>query len=138
MSSIAKIYVSAIVLIGAAVTVTQLTHWQSAGPVAVRLLSGVVGVRLALESVAAGHHRRAFGAVHFHPVRDRGAHAAGSAGVGLHGDLGAMLVELPAAPKWHQVLFNLGSMAITVATAGAVFHSARCSMGIWSRRCGCW
>jgi hypothetical protein len=26
-------------------------------------------------------------------------------------------------PKWHQVLFNLGSMAITVATAGAVYHS---------------
>ncbi len=86
--------------------------------------------RFAFESGAAWNQRRAFGAVHLHHFRDRGTHGAGSARDRvLRRRSVQCLWNNQQRPKWHQVLFNLGSMAITIATAGAVYHSGGVAAG---------
>src|ERR1700689_4719225 len=124
MSSLAKIYVSSIVLIGAAVTVMQLAQWQSQDLVrfccylvlfvcASRLkvpLPGITGALSVLFIFIL------FGIVELTLPE---ALLLGCAAI-----LVQCLWNYRQRPRYHQVLFNLGSMAITIATAGAVYHSA--------------
>src|SRR5580658_9471243 len=123
MSSIAKIYVSSIVLIGAAIAVTQLAQWQSQDLLrfccylglfvcASRLKVSLPGISGALSVL--------FIFILFGIVELSLPEALF---IGCSAILVQCLWNYRQRPKWHQVLFNLGSMAITVVTAGAVYHS---------------
>ena len=68
-----RLYILAVVLIGALLGRDGSFALAIPGFDPFRLLSGVVAVCGALKSGAAGHHRRALGAVHLHPVRHCGA-----------------------------------------------------------------
>jgi len=124
MSTVAKIYVWAIVLIGAAVTVVQLSQWQSQDMVrfvsysllaifATRLKVSLPGISGALSVL--------FIFILFGIVELALPEALVLGCVAI---LAQCLWNYRKRPRWYQVLFNLGSMAITVATAGAVYHSA--------------
>jgi diguanylate cyclase (GGDEF)-like protein/putative nucleotidyltransferase with HDIG domain len=123
MPSIAKFYVSAVVVIGAAVTVVELARWQSHDFVrflcylalalfASRLKVSLPGISGALSVL--------FIFILF-AIVDLSLPEA--LFIGCSAILLQCLWNYRERPKWHQVLFNLGSMAITVATAGAVYHS---------------
>src|SRR5580698_4123831 len=123
MPSIAKFYISAIVVIGAAVTVSELARWQSQdlirffcylalAVVASRLKVSLPGITGALSVL--------FIFILFAIVEMSLPEALF---VGCAAILLQCLWNYRERPKWHQVLFNLGSMAITVAAAGAVYHS---------------
>ena len=123
MPSIAKLYVSAVVVIGAAVTVVELAHWQSHDFVrflcylalalfASRLKVSLPGISGALSVL--------FIFILF-AIVDLSLPEA--LFIGCSAILLQCLWNYRERPKWHQVLFNLGSMAITVAAAGAVYHS---------------
>ena len=124
MSTVAKIYVWAIVLIGAAVAVVQLSQWQSQDLVrfvcysllaifATRLKVSLPGISGALSVL--------FIFILFGIVELALPEAMVLGCVAI---LAQCLWNYRKRPRWYQVLFNLGSMAITVATAGAVYHSA--------------
>ncbi len=124
MTTVAKIYVSAIVLIGAAVTVVQLSQWRSEDLVrfvcysilaicATRLKVSLPGISGALSVL--------FIFILFGIVELALPEALV---LGCTAILAQCLWNYKKRPRWHQVLFNLGSMAITVATSGAVYHSA--------------
>src|SRR5580704_3281721 len=123
MSLIAKIYVSAIVVIGAAFTITELAHWGTQDFVrflcyfalaimASRLKVSLPGITGALSVL--------FIFILFAIVELSLPEALL---IGCSAILMQCLWNYRQRPKWHQVLFNLGSMAITVVTAGAVYHS---------------
>src|SRR6202789_3284899 len=123
MSLIAKIYVSAIVVIGAAFTVTELTHWGTQDFVrflcylalalfASRLKVSLPGISGALSVL--------FIFILFAIVELSMPEALL---IGCSAILVQCLWNYRHRPKWHQVLFNLGSIAITIVTAGAAFHS---------------
>jgi len=129
MSLITKIYVSAIVLIGAAVTVVQLAQWQSHDLLrfccylllfvcASRLKVSLPGISGALSVLFIFI---LFGIVELTLPE---ALLLGCAAI-----LVQCLWNYRLRPHWHQVLFNLGSMAITIATAGAVYHSPTLLLG---------
>jgi diguanylate cyclase (GGDEF)-like protein/putative nucleotidyltransferase with HDIG domain len=123
MSLIAKIYVSAMVSIGAAVTIAELARWESQDLVrfscylalaifASRLKVSLPGISGALSVL--------FIFILFAIVELSLPEALF---IGCAAILMQCLWNYRKRPKWHQVLFNLGSMAITVAASGAVFHS---------------
>ena len=129
MSASAKIYVSSIVLIGAAVTVIQLARWQSSDLVrfgcylllfvcASRLKVPLPGVSGALSVL--------FIFILFGIVELTLPEALLLGCVAI---LFQCLWNYRHRPRWHQVLFNVGSMAITIATAGAVYHSVLLRQG---------
>ncbi len=123
MSQIAKLYVSAVVLIGAAVTLAVLVRWESQDVFrflcylalaifASRLKVSLPGISGALSVL--------FIFILFAIVELSLPEALF---IGCSAILMQCLWNYRQRPKWHQVLFNLGSMAITVAVSGAVFHS---------------
>jgi diguanylate cyclase (GGDEF)-like protein/putative nucleotidyltransferase with HDIG domain len=123
MSTIAKIYVAAIVVIGAAVTLTELTRWESQDLFrflcymalaiwASRLKVSLPGITGALSVL--------FIFILFAIVELSMPEALLIACSAI---LMQCLWNYRHRPKWHQVLFNLGSIAITVVAAGAAFHS---------------
>src|ERR1700733_7068106 len=123
MSLPAKIYVSAIVVIGAAVTISELARWESRDLVrffcylalaifASRLKVSLPGITGALSVL--------FIFILF-AIVDLSLPEA--LFIGCSAILLQCLWNYRERPKWHQVLFNLGNMAITVAAAGAVYHS---------------
>ena len=123
MPTIAKIYVSAVVVTGAAVMVAELMHWQSQDVVrflcylalalfASRLKVSLPGISGALSVL--------FIFILFAIVELSLPEALF---IGCSAILLQCLWNYRQRPKWHQVLFNLGSMAITVAAAGSVYHS---------------
>jgi diguanylate cyclase (GGDEF)-like protein/putative nucleotidyltransferase with HDIG domain len=129
MPSIAKIYVSAVVLIGAAVTVALLTRWHSQDLLrfycylllsvcASRLKVSLPGINGALSVLFIFV---LFGIVEFTLPE--------ALLMGCTAILVQCLWNYRQRPRWHQVLFNLGSMAITIATAGAVYRSATLRQG---------
>ncbi|MBV9768003.1 MAG: diguanylate cyclase [Bryobacterales bacterium] len=129
MSFIAKIYISAIVVIGAAMAVAELSRWQSQDPArflcylllafcASRLnvsLPGLSGTLSVLFIVIL------FGIVELSQPE--------ALLMGCSAILAQCLWNRHREPHWHQVLFNIASMAITVVTAGAVYHSEWLSHG---------
>jgi diguanylate cyclase (GGDEF)-like protein/putative nucleotidyltransferase with HDIG domain len=123
MSSFAKIYISAIVLIGAAITVVELARWQSADLIrflcylalaifASRLKVSLPGISGALSVL--------FIFILFAIVELSLPEALF---IGCSAILIQCLWNCRQQPKWHQVLFNLGSMAITVLAAGEIYRS---------------
>ena len=124
MSYLAKIYVSSIVVIGAMVTLVELAHWQSQDLVrfvcylalaifASRLKVSLPGISGALSVL--------FIFILFAIVEMSLPEALV---VGCAAILMQCLWNYRQRPKWHQVLFNLGSMAITVVASGAVYHAS--------------
>ena len=125
MSLIAKIYVAAIVVIGAAVAVSELARWQSQdlvrflcylalAVIASRLKVSLPGITGALSVL--------FIFILFAIVELSLPEALF---IGCSAILMQCLWNYKQRPKWHQVLFNLGSMAITVAASGAVYHASQ-------------
>ena len=124
MSHLAKIYVSSIVVIGAMVTLVELARWQSQDIVrfvcylalaifASRLKVSLPGITGALSVL--------FIFILFAIVEMSLPEALF---VGCAAILMQCLWNYRQRPKWHQVLFNLGSMAITVVASGAVYHAS--------------
>jgi diguanylate cyclase (GGDEF)-like protein/putative nucleotidyltransferase with HDIG domain len=123
MSSIAKIYVAAIVVIGAAVTLTELTRWESEDLFRflcyLALAVGASRLKVSLPGIT-GALSVLFIFILFAMVELSMPEALL---IGCSAILMQCLWNYRHRPKWHQVLFNLGSIAITVVTAGAAFHS---------------
>ena len=129
MSTIGKAYVAAIVLIGAAVTITQLTQWHS--PDLLRfysyLLLSVCASRLKVPLPGiSGALSVLFIFIIFGIVELTLPEALL---IGCGATLVQCLWNNRERPKWNQVVFNLGSMAITIAASGAVYHSAALQHG---------
>src|SRR5665213_3791456 len=122
MSLIAKIYVSAIVVLGAAVTLAELTHWESRDLVRflcfLALAIGASRLKVSLPGIS-GALSVLFIFILFAIVELSMPEALV---IGCSAILMQCLWNYRHRPKWHQVLFNLGSIAITVVTAGVVFH----------------
>src|SRR5580698_7711838 len=123
MSLISKIYVTAIVVIGAAVTLSELAHWGTQDFVrflcyfalaimASRLKVSLPGITGALSVL--------FIFILFAIVELSLPEALL---IGCSAILMQCLWNYRQRPKWHQVLFNLGSMAITVVAAGSVYRA---------------
>ncbi len=123
MSLVAKIYISSIVFIGAMVTVVELARWQSQdifrfvcylvlAILASRLKVSLPGISGALSVL--------FIFILFAIVELSLPEALF---IGCSAILMQCLWNYKQRPKWHQVLFNLGSIAITVMMAGTVYHS---------------
>jgi len=124
MSHLAKIYVSSIVVIGAMVTLVELARWQSQdifrfvcylalAIFASRLKVSLPGISGALSVL--------FIFILFAIVEMSLPEALF---VGCAAILMQCLWNYRQRPKWHQVLFNLGSMAITVVASGSVYHAS--------------
>ncbi len=123
MSLIAKIYVSAIVVIGAAFTITELAHWGSQDLVRFLcyLVLAIVASRLKVSLPGiSGALSVLFIFILFAIVELSLPEALF---IGCSAILMQCLWNYRQRPKWHQVLFNLGSMAITVVAAGSVYHA---------------
>jgi len=129
MSSFAKIYVASIIMIGAAVAVMQLAQWHSQNLVRLccYLLLFVCASRLKVSLPGiSGALSVLFIFILFGIVELTVPEALL---LGCTAILVQCLSNYRQRPRWHQVLFNLGSMAITIATAGAVYHSALLQQG---------
>ena len=124
MSFIAKIYVSTIVVIGAVVTLIELTRWESQDLLRflcyLALAIGASRLKVSLPGVS-GALSVLFIFILFSIVELSMPEALL---IGCSAILMQCLWNYRQRPKWHQVLFNLGSMAITVVTAATVFHSS--------------
>jgi diguanylate cyclase (GGDEF)-like protein/putative nucleotidyltransferase with HDIG domain len=124
MSAIAKIYVSSIVLIGACVTFSQLSQWESQDLVRFfcYLALAVMASRLKVALPAISGALSVlfiiilFGIVELSPPE--------ALSMGCTAILVQCLWNYRQRPKWHQVVFNLGSMAITIAITSSVYHSS--------------
>jgi diguanylate cyclase (GGDEF)-like protein/putative nucleotidyltransferase with HDIG domain len=123
MSFTAKIYVSSVVVIGALVLGMQVIGWESQdlfrficylglAMVASRLKVSLPGISGALSVL--------FIFILFSIVELSLPEAVC---IGCAAILMQCLWNNRQRPKWHQVLFNLGSMAITVLITGTVYHS---------------
>jgi diguanylate cyclase (GGDEF)-like protein/putative nucleotidyltransferase with HDIG domain len=129
MSGAARIYVSSIVLIGAAVTVMQLARWQSTDLVRLGcyLLLFVCASRLKVPLPGiSGALSVLFIFILFGIVELTLPEALLLGCVAI---LFQCLWNYRHRPRWQQVLFNVGSMAITIATAGSVYHSVLLRQG---------
>jgi diguanylate cyclase (GGDEF)-like protein/putative nucleotidyltransferase with HDIG domain len=124
MSLFAKIYISAIVLIGAAVAMVELSRWESQNLVRFLCYVGLAIVasrlKVSLPGIS-GALSVLFIFILFAIVELSPAEALFLACSAI---LMQCLWNYRQRPKWHQVLFNLGSMAITVAAAGEVYRSS--------------
>ncbi len=124
MSSTAKIYISAIVALGAAVATLELMRWESADLIRflcyLALAIGASRLKVSLPGIS--------GALSVLFIFILFAIVELSLPEALLISCAAILMQClwnyRQRPKWHQVLFNLGSIAITVTTAGTVYHSA--------------
>ena len=129
MSFVAKLYVSSIVLIGAAMMVTQLARWQSQDLVRfccyLILFVGASRLKVSLPGIS-GSLSVLFIFILFGILELTVPEALL---LGCAAILVQCLWHYRQRPRWHQVLFNLGSMAITIATAGAVYHSTLLQLG---------
>jgi diguanylate cyclase (GGDEF)-like protein/putative nucleotidyltransferase with HDIG domain len=123
MSLVAKIYISAIVLTGAAVCITELMRWESQDLIRFLcyLTLAIVASRLkvALPGIS-GALSVLFIFILFAIVELSLPEALV---IGCTSILMQCLWNYRQRPKWHQVLFNVGGMAITVMIAGTVYHS---------------
>jgi hypothetical protein len=123
MSSVAKIYVSAIVVIGLVITVAELTLWEShdlvrfASYLALAILAS--RLKVSLPGIS-GALSVLFIFILFAIVELSQPEALA---IGCAAILMQCLWNYRQPPRWHQVLFNVASMALTVVTAGAVYHS---------------
>jgi diguanylate cyclase (GGDEF)-like protein/putative nucleotidyltransferase with HDIG domain len=124
MPLFARIYISAVVVIGAAVTVLELARWESQDLIrflcylalailASRLKVVLPGISGALSVL--------FIFILFSMVELSLPEALL---IGCSAVLTQCLWNCRQRPKWHQVIFNVGNMAITVAAAGLVYHSS--------------
>jgi diguanylate cyclase (GGDEF)-like protein/putative nucleotidyltransferase with HDIG domain len=129
LSIVAKIYIASIILIGAAVTLIQLAQWQSHDVVRLvcylLLFAGASRLKVSLPGIS-GALSVLFIFILFGIVELTVPEALL---LGCSAILVQCLSNNRQRPRWHQVLFNLGSMAITIATAGAVYHSALLQQG---------
>ena len=123
LSSAAKIYVSSIVFVGACVAVSQLSQWESQDlfrfscylalaifasrlKVVLPAITGALSVLFIIILISI---------VELSPPE---ALLIGCAAI-----LMQCLWNCRERPKPHQVLFNVGSMAVTIAMTSSVFHS---------------
>jgi diguanylate cyclase (GGDEF)-like protein/putative nucleotidyltransferase with HDIG domain len=129
MSLAAKIYISAIVAIGVAVTVAELTLWESQDLIrffcylalailASRLKVSLPGISGALSVL--------FIFILFAIVELSQPEALV---IGCSAILMQCLWNYRQRPQWHQVVFNTCSMALTVVTASATYHASLLSGG---------
>jgi len=129
MSLFAKVYITATVVIGAGVAITELARWQSEDLVrflcylalaifASRLKVSLPGITGALSVL--------FIFILFAIVELSLPEALL---IGCSAILMQCLWNYRQRPQWHQVVFNLGSMAITVLAAGKTYHSAWLTRG---------
>ncbi len=123
LSTVAKIYISAVVTVGLMVTVVELARWESQDLIrffcylglaifASRLKVSLPGISGALSVL--------FIFILFAIVELSLPEALF---IGCSAILMQCLWNYRHRPKWHQVLFNLGSMALTVVASGKVYHS---------------
>src|SRR5580700_8529333 len=123
MSLFSKIYVSAIVVIGSAVFLVESARWQSEDLVrfACYLALAIMASRLKVSLPGiSGAMSVLFIFILFAIVELSLPEALF---IGCAAILMQCLWNYRHRPKWHQVLFNLGSIAITVFASGAVYHS---------------
>lgn len=123
MSIVARIYISTVAFIGGCVLVNELCHWQSQDLVRFfcYLLMAILGSRLKVSLPAiTGTMSVLFIFILFGIVELSLPEA-------LFMGCAATLIQCfwhNKSPKAHQVLFNLGSMAIAIATTSYAYHSA--------------
>ena len=124
MSLIAKIYVAAILVTGAACTVTELAHWESHDLIrfGCYLALAVFASRLKVSLPGISGALSVLFIFILFAIVDLSLPEA--LFIGCSAILLQCLWNYRQRPKWHQVLFNLGSMAITVAASGAVYHAS--------------
>ncbi len=123
MSLFAKLYVAAIVAIGAAVAVVELAHWQSVDLVrfACYLALAIFASRLKVSLPGiSGALSVLFIFILFAIVELSLPEALFIACAAI---LTQCIWNYRQRPKWHQVIFNVGSMAITVLASERVYHS---------------
>jgi diguanylate cyclase (GGDEF)-like protein/putative nucleotidyltransferase with HDIG domain len=129
MSSFAKIYISAMAVIGLTVTVAELARWESADLVrflaylalaifASRMKVTLPGITGALSVL--------FIFILFAIVELSLPEALF---IGCAAILMQCLWNYRHRPKWHQVLFNVTSMATTVLVSGEVYRSRLLTVG---------
>jgi diguanylate cyclase (GGDEF)-like protein/putative nucleotidyltransferase with HDIG domain len=123
MSIAARIYVYAVILIGACVTLSELIHWESQGLLRfvcyMSLAIMASRLKVALPAIT-GTLSVTFIFVLFGVVELSLPEALC---MGLSGTLIQCIWHNRERPKPYQVLFNLGSIAIAIATASTVYHS---------------
>lgn len=123
MSRLAKIYISSVVAIGAMIAVVELARFQSQDlfRFVCYLALAVVASRLKVSLPRiTGALSVLFVFILFAIVELSLPEALV---IGCVAILTQCLWNNKQGVKWHQVLFNLGSMAITVMGAGSVYHS---------------
>ncbi len=120
MSIAARIYVSTVVIIGTIAAIGELSRWESHDLVRffAYLLLSVLASRLkvALPAIT-GSMSVLFIFILFGIVELSLPEAL------CMGCVAALVQCVGGKPKWHQVLFNLGSMAIAISVTGYVYHS---------------
>jgi len=124
MSIGARIYVSAVIVIGSCVIISELSRWESQDLVRFfcYLVLAILGSRLKVVMPAiTGTLSVLFIFILFGIVELSLPEA-------LFMGCAATLIQCfwhnKQRPKTHQVLFNLGSMAIAIATTSAAYHSS--------------
>jgi diguanylate cyclase (GGDEF)-like protein/putative nucleotidyltransferase with HDIG domain len=123
MPTLAKIYISVIVVIGVAIGLMQVVQWQSDGLLrffsylllsicASRLKVSLPGINGALSVLFIFI---LFGILELKPPE--------AIAIGCTAVLFQCMWNYQQRPRWHQVLFNICSMAITIATSGSIYYS---------------
>jgi diguanylate cyclase (GGDEF)-like protein/putative nucleotidyltransferase with HDIG domain len=123
MSIGARIYVSAVIIIGACVTISELSRWESQDLVRFfcYLVLSILGSRLKVVLPAiTGTLSVLFIFILFGIVELSLPEALF---MGCTATLIQCFWHNKQRPKTHQVLFNLGSMAIAIATTSSAYHS---------------
>ena len=123
MSIAARIYVYAVILIGACVTLSELIHWESQDLLRfvcyMALAMMASRLKVALPAIT-GTLSVTFIFVLFGVVELSTPEALC---MGVIATLIQCVWHHRERPKPYQVLFNLGSIAIAIATASTVYHS---------------
>jgi diguanylate cyclase (GGDEF)-like protein/putative nucleotidyltransferase with HDIG domain len=123
MSIGARIYVSAVIIIGSCVTISELSRWESQDLVRFfcYLVLSILGSRLKVVLPAiTGTLSVLFIFILFGIVELSLPEALF---MGCTATLIQCFWHNKQRPKTHQVLFNLGSMAIAIATTSSAYHS---------------
>jgi diguanylate cyclase (GGDEF)-like protein/putative nucleotidyltransferase with HDIG domain len=123
MSIGARIYVAAVILIGSCVTISQLSQWESRDLIrfSCYLVLAILGSRLKVVLPAiTGTLSVLFIFILFGIVELSLPEALL---MGCSATLVQCFWHNKQRPKVHQVLFNIGSMGIAIATTSLVYHS---------------
>ena len=124
MSVISRIYISTVVLMGVAVAVFEFAHWESQDLIRFVCYFGLSilasRLKVALPGLT-GSLSVSFIFILFGIVELTLPEALL---IGCAATLIQCLWHLRERPKWHQVLFNVGSMAVAVAATSNIFHSS--------------